>query len=183
VEVAVVRKIKRPDATMTFAAHVVHDDEHGLWMFTPRGSLVHNVKDGASFHKPMGQGTEPGFLWLMPRDEWWYAGWWTRPDREQTAVDACTIPTLVDGIWTWTDLELDICRDQTGAVWVEDEDEFEDAIAAGHIPSDEQAAALAITAEIVRRLTERVRPFDDLGWERYAALCARDLAPLDAPES
>jgi hypothetical protein len=162
-----VRKIKLTGAVLTWDATVLDEDEHGMWLFTPQAGPVHNVVDGVEFYKPMGLGTEPGFVWLMPRDEWWFGAWWTRPDLEQLSIDACTPPTLVDGVWTWTDLELDICRNHTGNVWVEDEDEFAESIRLGLIDEASQAAARAVTRDMVRRLTERVPPFDDTGWTRY----------------
>lgn len=165
-----IRKIKRPGATSTWQAELLEETEHGLWLFTPPRAPVHNVKDGEEWHSVMGQGTEPGFLWLMPRDQWWFGAWWTRPDRDQLAVDACTVPTLIDGVWTWIDLELDVVRDGNGNVWVEDEDEFADAIAGGHIPPAEQTAARAVTDDIVRQLTGRTDPFGDEGWERYRSI-------------
>src|SRR5262249_49726213 len=110
---------------------------------------------------------------LMPRDEWWFGAFWSRPDWEHVDIvniDACTPPTLVDGIWTWTDLELDICRNHAGEVWVEDEDEFDESIALGFIDDVAQKAARDIPAEMVRRLTAHTAPFDDTGWRRYRGL-------------
>jgi hypothetical protein len=182
VETVVIRKIKRPGTVLTWSAYFLDEDSHGLWLFTPTGSPVHNNSGEKVWHGSMGLGVEPGFLWLMPRDEWWFGAWWTRPDRQQIAIDACTPAALVNGIWTWTDLELDVCRDDvTGETWIEDEDEFDEAVAGGYIPSDEQAEAGAVTAEMERRLRERVAPFDDEGWDRYRAACALHLAALDAP--
>ncbi|HUR77793.1 MAG TPA: DUF402 domain-containing protein [Acidimicrobiales bacterium] len=184
-DIFTVRKIKLSGAVLTWRAYSVAEDEHGRWTFTSPGTLVHNAKNGEVSYAAMGKGTEPGFLWLMPRDEWWFGGWWTRPDRDQISIDACTPPTLLNGIWTWTDLELDIGRNDRagdlGGVWVEDEDEFEESIALGLIDEPSQRAALDVTSEMVRRLTERVAPFDDFGWKRYDAVVARHLPPLELP--
>jgi hypothetical protein len=170
-----IRKVKLNGTIHTWEARLIDEDAHGMWLFTPQAGPVHNVVDGEEFYKPMGLGTEPGFLWLMPRDEWWFGAWWTRPNWEHVAIvnlDACTPPALIDDIWTWTDLELDICRNHAGEVWVEDEDEFDESIALGLIDEPTQQAARAVTDDMVRRLTERVPPFDDTGWRRYHDLIA-----------
>jgi len=168
-----IRKVKLNGAVMTFDAQFVDEDEHGMWLFTPQAGPVHNRVGDEEFFKPMGNGTEPGFLWLMPRDEFWFGAFWSRPNWEHVDIvniDACTPPTLVDGIWTWTDLELDICRNRAGKVWVEDEDEFEESIALGLIDEPTQRAARAITDAMVERLTAFDPPFDDTGWRRYREL-------------
>jgi len=172
-EPVTIRKVKLNGVTMTFEARFVDEDEHGMWLFTPQGGPV-DYRDGEErLVKTMGQGTEPGFLWLMPRDEFWFGAFWSRPDWEHEeiiVIDACTPPTLIDGIWTWTDLELDICRNRAGKVWVEDEDEFEESIALGLIDEPTQRAARAITDAMVERLTAFDPPFDDTGWRRYREL-------------
>ena len=176
-----IRKIKLSGTVLTWSAYFLAEDEFGRWSFTPPGSTVHNRKGDEEWTATIGVGTEAGFLWLMPRDEWFYAGWWRRPDWEQLAVDACTIPSLTDGLWTWTDLELDVCRDATGKVWVEDEDEFDESLAAGFIDTASEAAARNVTDTIVTRLTDRIAPFDGTGWARHDEAVTLELAPLEPP--
>lgn len=173
-----IRKVKLNGIVLTWSAYVLEQDADGFWLFTPTGSAVDNRRGEEQWTGNMGTGVEPGFLWRMPTNgEWWFGAWWTRPDRHQISIDACTPPTLLDGVWTWTDLELDICRnDLDGSVWTEDEDEFDDSLQAGLIDEHQQREALAVTAEMERRLRERIAPFDDSGWPRYAAAGAQNLA-------
>ena len=176
-ERAVIRKIKRAGYSVAAGAYVLDEDEFGTWLFSPAGTMVRFVDGDEEVLRPW-----PNFLGLAQSREWWFAGWWIRESGPTLGTDACTPPTLVDGQWYWTDLELDVVRDDAGNVWVEDEDEFEDAIAAGQIPADEQRAAIAVTAELERRLREHIAPFDlETGWRRHDAAIAMDLAPLEVP--
>ena len=175
-ERVVIGKDKRAGYSIRVGAYVLDTDEFGSWLWTPAGSIAR-----------YSQGDEvllnewPNFLSLAQSDEWFWAGWWIREAGPTIGTDACTAPRLVDGTWHWVDLELDVVRDHTGKVWVEDEDEFDEGIAAGQISSDEERAARAITAELERRLRERVAPFDEQGWHRHDAALAMSLAPLAEP--
>lgn len=187
-DLVTIRKIKLGGTRHTWTAHFVDEDAHGMWLFTPKGSVVHNESRDGTWQTRMGgdwADVAQGFVWLMPRTDWFFAAWWIRPDRQQIAIDACTVPTMIDGVWTWTDLELDICRDDRDrTVWVEDEDEFEESIAAGHISDAARLAARALTDNAERWLTDRVAPFDDRGWDLYAEWTSRGLPSLGvAPAS
>ncbi len=179
-ETTVIRKIKRPGYTVLFPAYLLDDDEHGTWFFMPSDSVVRYVDGDETLLQPFTHA--PGILLLAPRDQWWFGAWWPRAGRRFVATDACSPTVLVDGAWTWTDLELDVCRDADGAVWIEDQDDFEAAIAGGHIPADEQRAAIAIADQLATWLSARTAPFDDTGWRRFDAAAALGLAPLGAPD-
>jgi hypothetical protein len=181
VETLGIRKIKLNGIVLTWSAYLLDRDDHGRWAFSPTGTTVRNHTADAEWFGTMGAGVEPGFLWLLPDDSWFFGAWWRRPDHHQVAIDACTPPALVGGLWTWTDLELDICRDGNGNVWVEDEDEFDESLALHLIDADAEAAARAVTDEMVRHLTARIAPFDDTGWTRLDAATALGLAPLEPP--
>ena len=173
---AVIAKDKNAGYSIRVGAYVLDEDQFGTWLWTPAGSVARYFNGDDVLLQEW-----PNFLSLAQSAEWFWAGWWIRPDGPTVSTDACTPPRLVDGTWFWTDLELDIVRDHTGAVWVEDEDEFDEGIAAGHIAPELEQAARAVTIELERRLRERVSPFDDIGWRRHDAALALGLPPLEEP--
>ena len=176
-ERAVIRKIKRAGYSVAFGAYVVGNDAFGTWLFTPAESIARYVDGEDELLRPW-----PNFLSLAQTDEWFWAGWWVRDGVPTIGTDACTRPTFDGGEWSWIDLELDVLRDESGAVWVEDEDEFADAIAAGQIPGNEREAAIAVTNELERRLRGHVAPFDlATGWRHHDAAVALGLTALEAP--
>ncbi len=63
-------------------------------------------------------------------------------------------------------------------VVVDDEEEFDDACAAGFISAPEAAEARASTREVVQRLAVGERLFDDSIWPRLDAAVALALSPL-----
>ena len=176
-ERAVIRKIKRAGYSVAFDAYVVGEDAFGTWLFTPAGTTARYFDGDDQLLRPW-----PNFLSLAQTNEWFWAGWWVRDGVPTIGTDACTRPIFGGGGWSWIDLELDVLRDASGSVWVEDEDEFADAIAAGQIPAEEERAAVAVTTELERRLRDYVAPFDlATGWEHHDASIALELEPLGPP--
>lgn len=80
------------------------------------------------------------------------------------SVDICTPPKLIDGEWTYIDLELDLTRLSDGSVEILDEDEFVSACEAGQISLEEAIEARKAATKIERCLRHRLEPFGSLGW-------------------
>lgn len=175
-EVAAFRKIKRPGFRGCVQGYVIDRDEFGLWALVPGGSMGRWREDGAERLVPLAE--ELTHLRLIRDGAWWTATWW--PDGN-VFVDTATPVQFVEDAWSWVDLELDIRRLPDGVVLLEDEDEFDAAIAAGHINAEEERAARAAAAEVVQYLKSHAAPFDASGRGRFDAAMALGLAPLDAP--
>jgi hypothetical protein len=134
-----VRKRKRPSGTGTWGAYVIGDDVHGTWLFSPKGSLFRGEKGGKLVGVvEVGQGQRDAgcdVLHLVPRgSNWWFAAWGNFDDT--LTVDIC-LPMTFDGTtWEYVDLEIDLWANPfTGEFGVADEDEFDEACAAGTSPS------------------------------------------------
>jgi hypothetical protein len=175
VERVVIAKDKRAGYSIRVSAYVVAEDEFGSWLFTPADSVARYEDGDDILLKPW-----PNFLSLSQSDEWFWAGWWIRDGVPTIGTDACTPPVLVGDAWSWTDLELDVLRDPSGT-WIEDEDELDEAVAAGNITAAEAASAWTVSRELERRLLQRVAPFDDTGWRRHDEALALGLPPLPEP--
>ena len=87
-------------------------------------------------------------------------------------------PSVVDGAWTYVDLELDLLSDAAGTVVVDDEDEFDERCDAGVISASDAQHARTATSEMHARLAACDEPFGALAWERLRAALELDLAPL-----
>ena len=172
-EVAAFRKTKRAGYQGDVSAYVVAEDEFGTWSFAPTGTVVRWTDGGDQQFMPLPH--EPGFLRLIPRDTWWIASWW--PDGN-VFIDTVTPVRYVEDAWTWVDLELDVRRGPDGEVVIEDEDEFDAAIAGGHISAEEEREARAAASQLVAWLMELTPPFDDTGWRRFHETAALGLPPL-----
>ena len=101
-------------------------------------------------------------VYLIPHQGWWKArhfpdgGW---------KVDIATPPVWDGDTVTLEDLALDVRR-LHGRVWVEDEDEFADEVAAGTYPLEVAAAARRTCDEVVGRMHDE--PFRSVG-DRWLA--------------
>lgn len=157
------------------------EDAHGVWLYTPAGSLFRG-SDGTTIGEcEVGQGdrdTGLPVVSLVPAEGWWFAIWYGDSDNPWIAVDVCTPAVLIDGEWTHVDLELDPHRSCDGRVWIDDEDEFADACRAGTISPDEQTAARAAADEIEQRLRRLDEPFGTTGWQWLRRGIALPLPPL-----
>jgi hypothetical protein len=110
-EVAFIRKLKRPDGSGMWPAYRTGEDRFGTWLFTPQGSLYRGEKAGVAVCCNVGSPVGPGIavMHLVPWTGWWIATFWDQAEpRWRATVDICTPPRLSDGVWTYTDLELDV---------------------------------------------------------------------------
>lgn len=176
-ERATIRKLKLPDATGVWGAHVVAEDEHGTWFFTPGDSPIEWTNlEGKS------KAWEFDVLSLIPPNDWWFGLWWGPSNHAvELSVDVAAPATRDGDVWSWLDLEIDVFRLDSGTVGIEDEDEFEESCAAGWISDHERAESLRITPVIERMLRERTEPFGDVGREHLERAIVLGLAPLEPP--
>ena len=177
-EVGAFRKVKRSGYSGVHNAYILSEDAFGLWAWTPVGTVIRWTENGEERLVPLPH--SPGYLRLIPRHTWWIASWW--PDGN-VFIDTVTPVDQANGTWSWVDLVLDVRRTPDGAVFLEDEDEFEDACTAGHINEAERRAAEAAGAQLVDWLTTRTPPFDDTGWQRFEEAASLTLPALDAPKA
>jgi hypothetical protein len=176
-ETVVIRKTKRPEGMFRWPAYVISSDCHGLWLFSPKGTIFRGQSGTNIGECEVGQGdSEEGLpvMHLIPDRAWWIAAWFA----EKISVDICTPPTLIDGEWCYTDLELDPLAFSDGRVVIEDEDEFAAACEAGLISIGEAAKGRAAATEMKRCLRHRTEPFGRLGWDRLDEALRMSLPPI-----
>lgn len=181
-EVTFIRKRKRPDGNGLWSAYLLGVDRYGTWLFTPQGSLYRGEKGEVVGYCNVGSPTGAGVavLHLVPVSGWWIATFWDLSfSTWSVTVDICTPPDLLDGVWTYVDLELDVLVNAgTGAIRIDDEDEFLDACELGFIPADEALAARSAADELTRLLAGSIEPFSSVGPQRLADAMTHGLPPL-----
>jgi hypothetical protein len=175
----VMRKVKRP-VTLGFGRHAVYDrgtDQHGTWLFSPKGTIFRSQNESGIQECEVGQGNADAgrpVLHLIPKGKWWVA-WWC---ELFISVDICVPASLAEGEWTFTDLELDVLAFPDGRVEVHDEDEFKIARDAGVISREEAIKARAALVEIEHSMRESIEPFGAIGWARLEQAISAGLPPL-----
>lgn len=93
-------------------------------------------------------------------------------------LPVCTPAILVDGEWTYVDLELDPFLHADGGVGVHDQDEFV-AACKSQLSSDLAAReARAAADEVEDALRDRKEPVATIGWNRLADAKLLSLPPL-----
>ncbi|HEY2175928.1 MAG TPA: DUF402 domain-containing protein [Mycobacteriales bacterium] len=183
-ETVLVHKLKRPEGSGLWRAYVLDDDDHGHWLYAPVGCLYRGEARGIVGYCHVGAMDlqRPGLatVHLIPYDRWWIATWAIDDEqgRRRISVDICTPPVLVDRRWSYVDLELDPLSDAPGQVQTEDEDEFEQACAAGLISGGEEIEARQATAEVEATIRAQREPFGQLGWNKLDMAIAMSLEPL-----
>jgi Protein of unknown function (DUF402) len=163
-----VRKVKRGGGTGLWGAYELDRDEHGVWLYTPVGSLYRGTSGSQVDFCHAGWPDPPGaaMVQLIPRERWWFARWQRTPQSAHVAIDICTPAQLSGRTWTYGDLELDLLISATGQWTLEDEDDFESIRAAGLITDDEATKAVATARDLKTRLDTRDPLFNQIGWER-----------------
>ena len=177
----VIRKVKRPEGIARWSAYVMGSDRHGLWLYSPQGTLYRSQIGSDVGECEVGQGSrEAGIpvMHLIPTAAWWTAAWCSDGHNAVLSVDICTPPTLVDGEWCYTDLELDPIRHSDGRVEIHDEDEFVEAREAGLIAWDEAIKARSAAEEVERCLRDRTEPFGRYGWDKLDEALKLSLSPI-----
>lgn len=174
----VIRKLKRPATMYRWPAYAVHSDSHGLWLYSPKGT-IHRGQVGETIGecKVGDPGDGAPVIQLIPKSLWWTA-MWCRESNASISVDICTPSVLDDDEWTYTDLELDPIRWRDGHISVDDEDEFATSCAAGLISSVEAASARFAAMDMVKRMRNGTEPFGHFGWERLDEALSLPLSPI-----
>jgi Protein of unknown function (DUF402) len=181
-EVAFIRKLKRPDGSGVWPAYRTGEDRFGTWLFTPQGSLYRGEKTGVAAYCNVGSPVGPGIavMHLIPWTGWWIATFWDRAEpRWGVTADIGTPPRLSDGMWTYTDLELDILAGRgTGEARIVDEDEFAAACDGGFVTPAEASAARQAADQLALLVRGGAEPFASVGARRLDAAMGLGLAPV-----
>lgn len=134
-----------------FAMRRLGQDEHGLWLWSPPGSV-------------MQRGAEPPKLTpatnikLIPDNKWWTAIWRWQGSHD-LYVDIITPPQWNGTTVTMIDIDLDLVRWNDGQVEVLDEDEFAAHRHKYGYPERLVDTARATTARLALALESRHEPF------------------------
>lgn len=177
----VIRKVKRPEGIARWSAYVMGKDHYGLWLYSPKGTLYRGQVGSDIGECEVGQGNGPAgvpVMHLIPDATWWIAAWCLDGPNTHIGVDICVPPALIDGEWTYIDLEIDLVAHADGRVRIEDEDEFIDACEADLITRDEAAHARAAAVEAERGLRDRTEPFGRHGWDKLDEALLLPLSPI-----
>jgi len=97
---------------------VLGEDEHGVWVAVPTGTLTRKGDEGPSHTWPTDS------VILFPRSAWWTATFNSPPSRVEVYIDITTVPEWHDTEVTMIDLDLDVIRMRDGRLYIDDEDEF-----------------------------------------------------------
>jgi uncharacterized protein len=144
--------------------------QHWRYVMEPLGEDAYGWWFGGRAGIPMQRGQEPpivqphDFVSLVPATGHWIACW-NAPSQSPIAiyVDVTTKPTRDEHSVRAVDLDLDVVRLRDGAVKVLDEDEFAQHQRRYRYPADVITDALRTTGELVRHITARAEPFDQVG--------------------
>ncbi len=149
-----VQFLKNPDHLhWGFDAYWLGEDEYGSWMWLPEGSTRWK---GTETHPPTGADA----VFCAPYDGWWHLHYNGTATKFSHFVDITTTPRWVGrSRYEMVDLDLDVVVDQTGAIEVEDEDEFAEHQVIYSYSHDMIARALAETRFIVTALEQHAEPF------------------------
>ncbi|MER5479571.1 DUF402 domain-containing protein [Streptomyces sp. NPDC002734] len=131
------------------------EDEHGVWLGAPVGTVYSKGGVGPVY------ATEEPRVMLFPRGAWWTALFQAAPAHLDVYCDVTT-----PSVWpstsevTMVDLDLDVCRVRaTGAVFVDDEEEFARHRVRYGYPLDVVAQATAAAEWLGAALRDGTGPF------------------------
>jgi hypothetical protein len=187
-EYRVLRKVKLDGSFGRWPAYEIAKDEHGLWMFSPKGTVYQgHHADGEVVEWEVGRPPqEPegmAELWLLPPNDSWAANWYEYRGVRRIAVDVCKPSELIDSEWRFVDLELDPYWGSDGALGIHDEDEFVAACVAGLMSQDQADLARDTADRLLELLRSGVEPFGVHGWDRFEQGQNLGMPPLAWPET
>jgi len=183
VDVAVIRKMKRGGGFGRWPAYEIAHDDHGHWLFSPKGTIYWGHQAGREpvewdVGRPSDAREGMPQLWLLAAERWWVAVWYVKRGVHRVSVDICTPPAIVNDEWVYEDLELDPYWGSDGALGIADEDEFLDACNAGQISTLEAERARATSTNVLNSLRVRAEPFGAIGWSRFGEGMELGLPPI-----
>lgn len=171
-----IRKVKRGGGNGLWGSYPVERDEFGLWLYHPEQCLFKATHSDGVLFCHAGQPEPPGLpvIHLIPTTGWWFARW----QGTGVFIDICTPAQLEGDVWSYDDLELDLFKFTDGRWGIEDEDEFDERVAAGFISLEEVEASWSTVAELKRRLSAADDLLDETGWRKLRHYIGKDFAPL-----
>jgi hypothetical protein len=140
-----------------FDATFLGSDAAGDWLGIPAGTRM--VRPGAEYVAPVpqaGLAPAPG----AEADRWWLATFHAPGGEVHTYVDVTTPPAWHGSELRAIDLDLDVVRDATDRIWVDDEDEFLVHQRAFGYPDDVVARAESSARLVAAAVAARRFPFD-----------------------
>lgn len=166
-------------------SYLVRQDEVGLWLFTPAGSVFRSSDRRVDDRCEVEGGHQPGMdsLVLVPAESESWLACWRVPTRElHINVEICGWARRDADVIAFEDWELDPFRLRSGFVAVEDLDDFVEARSAGLLDEGRAERALVAAAGVERSLRQESSPFDGRG-DRLLAECGRLGLPalVDVP--
>ncbi len=155
-----------------FEALFLGSDDRGDWIGIPAGTFM--SRPGAEVTTAVNQ------VSLVPTtgldaERAWLATFHALGGSVNTYVDISTPPMWDGNVLRATDLDLDVVRETTGEIWVDDEDEFAEHRVRFGYPAETVELALNSCARIRRAMEAKLTPFDgvaDLWLDEVAHLGA-----------
>ena len=141
-----------------FEARVLGEDEHGLWVFGPAGTLFERPGRRTVGKRPFVKLIAPGRWWTaMCSYKWEY----------DVYVDIATPPVWHGNTVRYVDLDLDVIRTHEGRTFIDDEDEFAEHRVRFAYPQHVARNARRAADELAVSVERRDEPFGDvmLAWQ------------------
>ena len=136
-------KVKRPGGIFWYDLAEVREDEHGHWLAGDTASAWGAPHDGGVLPCPV--------IVLVDR---------------RLEIDVCRRPEPHGSTWRYVDLELDVVwHDDRQLLEIEDEDEYDEACAAGHMDVADAMLARDATALAAIELGAYRAPWIHQGWD------------------
>lgn len=142
-------------------------DEHGQWVGARPPTQMSRPGRSVTFHRH--------FVGVFPYDAWWAATfyeWEDHVDSHDVYVDVTTVPVWQGATVTLVDLDLDVVREWSGTVFVDDEEEFAEHQVRLDYPAEVIAAARRSATAVADAVTHGCEPFGTVGQAWLARLMA-----------
>ncbi|NET23797.1 MAG: DUF402 domain-containing protein [Okeania sp. SIO1H5] len=156
-----------------YPAYEIGNDEFGYWLFSPKGTIYHtHFANGEIKEWEVARGPDAkegnNDLLFIPHNEWFVVGVGKHNGINRLYMDICKPAKQMDNEWYFEDLELDILYDEGATPQILDEDEFEVAIAAGKISTDEERGAREALQKAYDLVLNHVPPYPNICAQYYA---------------